>query len=111
MKYLSRVAVALITLSIGAVAQTPHGNAYFCSLIPKEKNPFLNMIAIEHHPSTTPQNGIDWTRVLPPSEFSRHRLIEPKAVSPRTSFWPQEPPSRPAEGCEFTHTNVQRSIH
>src|SRR5262249_12250569 len=96
---------------MGVVAQTPHGNAYFCSLIQKNKNPFLNMMAIEQVPSTNPQNGIDWTMVIPPPEFQRHRLIEAKAVSPRTSFWPQEPPSQPAEECDFTHTNVQGSIH
>jgi len=108
MKYLSRVAVALITLSIGVVAQTPHGNAYFCSLMPKDKNLFLDMMAIELLPSTTPQKWHRLDEVAPPPEFRRHRLVEAKAVSPRTSFWPQEPLSRPAEECDFT---VRRSIH
>ena len=111
MMHFSKVAVALITVSIGLVAQTPHGSAHFCPLTPKDKNPFLSLMAVEQASSTTPQNGIDLRRVIPPLEFRRHRLIKARAVSPRTSIWPPEPPLWPPDQCEFTNTDVQRSIH
>jgi len=111
MMHFSKVAVAFITVSIGLVAQTPHGSAYFCPLTPKDKNPFLSLMAVEQTSSTTPQNGIDLRRVIPPVEFRRHRLTNARAVSPRTSIWPPEPPLWPPDQCEFTHTDVQRSIH
>jgi hypothetical protein len=41
MMHFSRVTVALITVSIGVVAQTPHGSAYFCPLTPNIRIPFL----------------------------------------------------------------------
>jgi len=113
MLYFSRVAVALIIVSIGGVAQASHGNAYFCPLIPKDKNPFLSLMAVEQPSSTIPQHGFDLTRVIPPPEFRRHRLVKERAVSPKTSFWPPEPPLRlaAAQACESTHTDVQGSIH
>jgi hypothetical protein len=59
MMYFSKVAAALINVSIGVVAQTPHGEAYFSPPTPKDKYPLnerlstLNFAAEVHSASMT----------------------------------------------------------
>jgi hypothetical protein len=106
----SRVAVAIITLSIGVFAQTPHGSAYFCLPRPKDKSPFLSLMAVKQASSTL-QSGFDLGRLIPPPEFRHHDIIKARAVRPGTSIWPPPPPLWLAERCEITHNDPQRSIH
>src|SRR5215469_8105129 len=109
--YFLRIAVALIAVSVGVVAQTAHGNLPFCPLTPKDKNPFLSLMAVESASSSTHQNVINFTRVTPPLEFRRHRLKAKAAVSPRASIWLPEPPLWTPDECQSAHTDVGRSIH
>jgi len=111
MTHFPRIAFAVVILSIGVIAQTEHGNAPFCPLRPNDKNPFLRLISVEEPSRSTLQNGIDLTRVIPPQEFRRHRLIAVIAVSPKISIWPSESLLSPPDACDFAHINSLRSIH
>src|SRR5215469_11181719 len=104
--YFSRIAVALITVSVGVIAQTAHGTLPLCPLTPKDKNSFLSLMAVESASRSNHQNVINLMRVTPPLEFRRHGLIKAKAaVSPRALIWPPEPPLWTSDECQSAHTD------
>ena len=104
------IAVVAVSMSVAAQTRQHHGNVNLCVPEWKYKNPFQNTALIGQQ-SIPLQAGIDFTKMHPPLEFRHNRLIEARAVGPRTSFWPPEPPLSAIEGCDVTHTDVPRSIH
>src|SRR5262249_8867007 len=109
--YFSKLAIAVVGLSMSIAAQTPQRPRYVMAC-PSElktyrtsRNPFLRSASVEPTSTTLLNSRLDWTKLTPPAEFHPHNLTGLDTMRVNLHF------TTPPYGCVLVHMDEKGRIH